>query len=280
MRLVDLFETPITDFEQLGDFDKPGAFRNTLDKKLVTHPVAIERIRTFFKNTEWDLRFFVSNKSGTGKYAEHGQATAEELTEMFGTEDAHRILSNHENAITVVFVGNSGADRMPLTPWIMAHRFGHAIRASWKRSKSNPHDYWKVADQQFFKEVNFVLRDYYRIQEAVRASMVSGLDQEYCALFNAIGTQFSSVNNQIKRPYEFLYESFAQYLHDGVVTYNPIPSRVGYGSQAWGKHVHHLHCIPGMDEDERREVSLYISNTLEANFRNVMYACENQIFVM
>jgi hypothetical protein len=280
MRLLDLFETPITDFEQLGDFDKPGAFRNALDKKLVTHPTAIERIRTFFKGTEWDLRFFVCNKSGTGKHAEHGQANAEELVEMFGEQDAHKILSNHENAITVVFVGNGGADRMPLTPWVMAHRVGHAIRASWSASKSNPHDYWKVAEQQFFKEVNFVLRDYYNISTTGRGAQDNSISQEYCALFNAIGTQRSSVERLINRPYEFLYESFAQYLHDGAITYNPIPSRVGYGSQAWGKHVNHLHCVPGMDEDERREVSGYISNTLEANFRNVMYACEDQIFVM
>jgi len=48
------------------------------------------------------------------------------------------IVKGHEDAITVVFVGNKGDAKRMLTPWVMAHRFGHAIVAGGRGSSGDP----------------------------------------------------------------------------------------------------------------------------------------------
>ena len=51
--------------------------------------------------------------------------------EIVGTANAQRILAGHgPDVITVVFTNNTGDRRLPLTPWIMAHRIGHAVQAT------------------------------------------------------------------------------------------------------------------------------------------------------
>ena len=280
MRLVDLFETPISDLDHLGDFTKPGPFRHPLDKKLVTHPVAIERIRNFFKTTPWDIRLFFCNISGTGKHSESGFVDDEKLTDILGNEIADRLIAGRDDALTVVFLGNSGDQRMPITPWIIAHRMGHAIQAGKFNRKDNSAFYWQDMEREFFRRVNDIFRDFYGITTMSRSGQDYGLSKEYSALFNAIGTQKSSRDRTILRPYEFIYESFAQYLSTGNVTYNPIPVQVGYGSQAWGKSTRYLTCRPGVSAEERDDASFMLANNLEANFHNVMDASMGGIFLM
>jgi hypothetical protein len=57
----------------------------------------------------------------------------------------------------------------------------------------------------------------------------------YAAIFNMLGTQRSSRENLIKRPHEFAYEMFAQYIKDGHITLNIPQQYKGYGRKAWGR---------------------------------------------
>jgi hypothetical protein len=270
MRLQDLFEDPISDLDHLGDFTKPGPFRNQLDKKLATHPVSLEKIRNFFKNTDWDIRLYFCNISGTGKHAESGLASDLELEIIFGKAIADQLMAE-DDQITMVFLGNSGAERMPFTPWVIAHRMGHAIQASTRSaSRSNAAFYWQEAEQVFFRGVNEVLRDVYRKRIAGNMrEMKIDLSLEYSALFNAIGTQKSSRDHKINRPFEFVYESFAQYLHTGNITYNPLPRRLGFGKQAWGKPTRYLNAGSSVSDEELADASWRIANNLEANFYKI-----------
>jgi len=271
MRLQDLFEDPISDLDHLGDFTKPGPFRNQLDKKLATHPVSLEKIRNFFKNTDWDIRLYFCNISGTGKHAESGLASDLELEIIFGKAIADQLMADRDDQITMVFLGNSGAERMPFTPWVIAHRMGHAIQASTRSaSRSNAAFYWQEAEQVFFRGVNEVLRDVYRKRIAGNMrEMKIDLSLEYSALFNAIGTQKSSRDHKINRPFEFVYESFAQYLHTGNITYNPLPRRLGFGKQAWGKPTRYLNAGSSVSDEELADASWRIANNLEANFYKI-----------
>jgi hypothetical protein len=277
-----LAEAPLTDFEPIGDFTKPGPFRGP-DKRLVPHPVNKLKAEKFFSKTPYDIRLFFSNIPGTGRYSEYGPMQHDQLVDAFGADHAQQIIKGSEDAITVVFVGNKGDAKVPLTPWIMAHRFGHAIQAGVRRDKWSS---WIEAEKHFFSMVNQTLEECYGKMSSSRfgitpQSMKSDLTPEYNALFNAIGTQRSSRTNKIRRPYEFLYELFAQYLKDGEINLNPLPVSLGYGRQAWGKPTKYMQIKPEYRSDtERQDMSDRLARDMGYMFDSVMAGTVGKILVM
>ena len=272
-----LSEAPLADFQPLGDFNKPGPFRGP-DKRLVPHEVNKLKTAKFLENTPYDFRLFFSNIPGTGKYSETGPVNEDQLVKMFGPDIARQVIEGSQDAITVVFVGNSGADKKMMTPWIMAHRFGHAIQAGARNSKWSA---WREAEQHFFTNVNQILSDYYNkhTRRGVGANQMHfDMVSEYNALFNALGTQRSSRTGQIKRPYEFLYEIFAQYLKDGKVTFNPLPHHIGYGHQAWGNHTKSL--IAQANAEDIKWIADTLSYDMEILFGDVLSASVGTVYVM
>lgn len=271
-------EMALKQFTPMGDFDKPGPFK-AVDKRLVQHQTNQLKAEKFFEQTPYDFRLFFSNIPGTGKYSETGPVNAQQLQQMFGPEYAKQILDGSEDAITVVFVGNSGADKVMITPWIMAHRFGHAIQAGARRNQG--WSTWKEAEKHFFTTVNSLLADYYRKQSRSggrQHDMQGDLTAEYNALFNALGTQRSSRTGQIKRPYEFLYEIFAQYLKTGEVTFNPLPQRIDYGRKAWGTSTKGMARQPGAEDIQ--DMAEILARDMQYMFDDVLSSSVGQIFVM
>lgn len=272
-------ESPLADYQPLGDFNKPGPFTG-VDKKLVPHQVNQLKAAKFLENTPYDFRLFFSNLPGTGKYSEHGPMKPTDVQTVF-KEQAQQILTNSQDAITIVFVGNKGDAKVMLTPWMMAHRLGHAIQAGVRKQKTDGS--WPDAEQYFFRTVNAMLENYYgKAATGFYANrMQSDLTPEYNALFNALGTQRSSRTNKIKRPYEFMYELFAQYLKDGRITLNPLPTNLGYGRQAWGNPSKYMNLKPEYrDEDTRQSEALALGDSLSEYFAEVLRACVGNIYVM
>lgn len=279
MRLRDLLnEAPLVDYEPFGDFNKPGPFRGP-DKKLVPHPTNKIKAIKFFEKTPFDFRLFFSNVSGTGRYSEYGPMTPSNVEIIFGDE-GKEIVKGHEDAITVVFVGNKGDAKRMLTPWVMAHRFGHAIVAGGRGSSGDPA--WQEAESHFFRTINQILQDFYGNRGNPGGQLKFELSKEYNALFNAIGTQRSSREGDIKRPYEFLYELFAQYLGTGNVTLNPLPVSINYGQQAWGKPTRQLTIRSEelRNEQERRQTTEVLARDMELLFNDVLGNSVGKIYVM
>ena len=262
----------------MGDFNKPGPFRGP-DKKLVPHPVNQLKAARFFEQTPYDFRLFFSNIPGTGRYSEYGKMAPNTIQEIFG-EQATQIIQGSEDAITVVFVGNKGDSKVMLTPWMMAHRIGHAIQANIRRGTSNGGT-WRAAEDHFFGTVNNIIADYYgkRVPNQFGNKMNNALAKEYTALFNAIGTQRSSRTGQITRPYEFLYELFAQYLGTGKVTLKPLPKSQDYGRKAWGKSTQSLRLQPGAEEDATYATDV-LGRDMELMFDDVLSSLVGDILVM
>ena len=278
-----LDEMALKQFTPMGDFNKPGPFKG-VDKRLVPHPTNQLKTARFFERTPYDFRLFFSNIPGTGKYSETGPVNAQQLQKMFG-EQAHPIIEGSEDAITVVFVGNSGDSKVMMTPWIMAHRFGHAIQSGMR--KSGGWSTWAEAEKHFFNTVNTMFEEYYgkaakdQYGRPARSGISSNLTPEYNALFNAIGTQRSSRSGEIKRPYEFMYEIFAQYLGTGNVTFNPLPGNLGYGRQVFGNPTKYMNIKPEYrDESERQEATQTLANDMHYMFDDVLSSSVGQIFVM
>lgn len=277
-------ETPLQSYDTIGNFDKQGPFREK-DKKLVTHPTNLLKTGRFFEKTPFNFRLFFSNIPGTGKYAEYGVMKHDKIIQIFGEQYGEQIINGSEDAITVVFVGNSGADKVPITPWVMAHRFGHAIQATTRKNLKSYH-VWNEAEKHFFFNINTILEDCYNKTSKSRMNIVPNspkydLFPEYSALFNAIGTQRSSRQNLIKRPYEFMYEMFAQYLGTGSIKFNPLPITLEYGRKAWGNPTKGMYLKSELrDDEERSHITDILANDMELMFADVLYEAEGNIFVM
>ena len=108
--------------------------------------------------------------------------------------------------------------------------------------------------------------------------MSFNLTPEYNALFNAIGTQRSSRTGQITRPYEFLYELFAQYLGTGQIKLNALPRQQGYGRKAWGHTTKSLN-LRGNDEEATYSTDI-LARDLELMFDDVLSSLVGKILVM
>ncbi len=274
-------EMALAKYQTFGDFDKPGPFRGA-DKKLVPHPKNIEKATKFFEQTPYDFRLFFSNVPGTGKYSEYGPMTPEQITQIFG-QQATEIIQGSNDAINIVFVGNKGDRKVMLTPWMMAHRFGHAIQAGARRNRG--WYAWAEAEKYFFQTVNSVLEEHYgkvyRGANTYNTPIKWDMTPEYNALFNAIGTQRSSRSGQIKRPYEFLYEIFAQYLGTGKITFNLLPANLTYGKQVFGNPTKYMNIKPEYhDEGERQQAAYSLAYTMELLFNDVLSDSVGKIFVM
>lgn len=273
-----LDEMALSSYKTLGNFQKTGPFTGA-DKRLVSHPKMPMKAQKFFQKTPFDFRLFFSNVPGTGKYSESGEVTEQELRDIF-KDHADEILSGSEDTITVVYVGNKGTAKVMLTPWVMAHRFGHAIQAGNWNQRGNV---WDAAEKHFFGTINRTLENYYNKPNRGRYpnSMNFDMFPEYNALFNAIGTQRSSRTNKINRPYEFLYEIFAQYLGTGRIKLNPLPVSLGYGRQAWGRHTTYMNIKPEFrDEAVRRNVTDQLEADMEQMFYDVLSNSVGKIYVM
>jgi len=283
MRAKDFItEAPLTDYVPIG-FDKSKGQFKPVDKRLVTHPTTVSKAEKIFARIPFDVRLFFVNKPGLRQYRETGAQPPDKIREIM-SQDADRVLAGSEDAITILYIGNFGVDRDMMTTWIMAHRFGHAITATNRFAYGGtnvPKDAWSKAEQHFFRTINEILSEAYGIDQATdfgyRKSAVNwNVAQEYNALFNAIGTQRSSRENRINRPYEFLYELFAQYLVTGSVKLNPLPERIGYGRKAWGRTVNYLR----LNKQYSANKTETLASNMEILFDSVISSQVGKIFVM
>jgi len=272
-------EAPIVDYEPLGDFKKPGSFNDPRDKKLIQNPKHEQKLFKFFEKTGVDFRIFPVNYPGLRQFTERGEVKPEFIQQIFAKrpEIAQKILSDIDNdAITIVYVSNTGTNKVVMTPWIMAHRFGHAIQAGQLNSSSA--ETWKTATNYFFQTIHNILSTIYNVNIPGN-SYNSRYDQYYTALFHAIGTQRSSRQELLQRPFEFFYELFAQFLQTGKIKLNMLPKNLPYGSAKWGRKSS-MNVRSDVPEEDVNDDIYDLMNSMQWYFENVLSACLNQIFVM
>jgi hypothetical protein len=275
-------EMALAKYQTFGDFNKPGSFTG-VDKKLVPHPKNIQKATKFFEQTPYDFRLFFANISGLGKYRETGPVSPERIRQIFNKEQADEIINGSEYAITVIYVSNVGDRKVMMTPWIMAHRFGHAIQAGARQNRT--WNAWTEVERHFFSQINQILAEYYGLRRATDLYSDRSINwivsREYSALFNAIGTQRSSRERQINRPYEFLYEMFAQYLKTGTVTLNPLPDRIPYGKMVFGRPSQYLTLKPEVRNDpDTKYITDTLGNDMAILFSDVLFNAVDKIYVM
>ena len=204
----------------------------------------------------------------------------EEYLKQFGVE----IPPIDRSHITIFFTNNLGAERMPLTPWTVAHRIGHAAR--------------RIDSYQKFTD--HVTRDFSELME-----MIYGLDrvsQRYAfgdqerkkqadhekftrQLMMGLGTMRSAREKAIFNTGEFTHELFAQAIIKNRIEFNrEIPKQLvikyAWGNPTWDGSVHSkIHRDEPMLDDitDRIEAN---ANFYKSQVNLVLRDMVGKIFVM
>ena len=260
--LANVTEAPIRDFEyETGGeperFDPEkgkGGFRKK-DRKLLMNPKAVEKIKRQWEKTPFNFDIYLLQIAYLNKpeFREYGlvrpgsDVALQIQLGLAGKEGGDAVslndlppLPQSDDGITILFNGNYGVDKIPLTGWMMAHRVSHAVqRPDWngRRGRRMP-EY-----ENFIRSVNNMFREIVRpygageklsryepwpIRENVWDRYGRGermtAERTYAYIANQIGTMKSARDNRINRIGEFYHELFAQYLLTGKITFNDLPT--------------------------------------------------------
>lgn len=212
-------KNPIRKLERLGDWTKNHGFAKA-DRKLLSSEIATNKIRKIWAKVEVPVDIYFLNTSKVRKFSEFGG-----VPEQF-VIDLGLNIPFAKDAINILYTGNFGVEKVPMTGWIMAHRFGHAIEASQRMYKVYTKEKLDNLWEEFERKVYMILRGYASNVYHVKTSQ-NKFYEEYekinlCLIANNLGTMKSAINKEIKRPHEFIYEIFAQFLVTGKIKFNKL----------------------------------------------------------
>ena len=155
-----------------------------------------------------------------------------------------------DDAITILFNGNYGDQKVPMTGWIMAHRISHAVsRIAGFGGGGRVTKYQIPEFADFIKEINYMFREIvkpYRGTERMQNvnPWSTGVEyyspekvdtrKQYLNIAQQIGTFKSARENKISRITEFYHELFAQYLITGSIKFNTLPRSLVIRRREWG----------------------------------------------
>lgn len=229
------FEHPIDNLSFLPP-DETGsgwskALKNTYgwsrnqDIKLLSNPNALKKIRNIWKDTEHNYDIYFLRVRDRFKIRS-GTTTEEELKSAYPEEFKNFV--QKEDSITIIFTNNEGGDKVPMTGWMIAHRFGHALQ------RENDYLFKELSDY-VINSLTRMLKEFYRVEVSRMPSYKTiipprGLMRKLC---NAIGTTRSSREGRTANEYEFIYELICQYLlTKNKVVFNRNLPRVMHGAKS------------------------------------------------
>jgi len=240
MKLTDLLrvtrvdEAPLGDYQTIGDWgdkEKARSFAQKADRQIIQHPATLRRAQKMFGRTEHVLNLYFVNQPGMREYSESGVVEPEFIAQAMPKawpeiEARGRDGVDHKNGINIIFVSNTGFQRMDMTPWIMAHRIGHALAASERGRQTGSWTDYEEDAAGFFSDI---LQGVYDWNKPTRNFWSTPEEDKPLAKFlEGIGGMRSARKGKLGgRPYEFLYEMFAQYITQGALRFRPCPTVFG-----------------------------------------------------
>lgn len=286
-----LSEAPIGDFDVIGrpiKTDKPGSF-DKQDRKLLSNPKAIEKIKRKWEKTPYNFNMYLLNVPQLNKsnFRERGVIERNsEFSQLF-EKFAGMKLPEDPGSITILFNGNSGADKVPLTAWTMAHRFGHAIQSSnmitsWNEYIMEAVELTKrILDEVYDKTINFLTKR--GLIDSGFGTLTREKRRTYTRMlsliFGQLGSFKSAREGKITRYYEFFYELFAQYLMTGKITFQPLNKQMIIGNLPFGR----KEMVNAVDDDIvdmwNRDMEIY-ADQIESRIINVLEDCVGETFLM
>jgi hypothetical protein len=277
VKLRDLFESPISDVSLLGNWERSSSFRDPRDRKLLQSPKAIQKMKVQWKYPEETMvNIICVNSADANKHTEEGEVTLDWLRQKMPRDFDQIEPLIKPSEINIIFTNNKGSERVPLTGWVMAHRFGHALQAS--HARANAAYYWGEAGRELTHYMFELMKVYHIGRPNWQLGRAKGFYDlatitPLRGLMHAIGTFRSARDKNIRNPLEFLYETFAQFVFTGKITFNEPPRSFRYGH-------HHYGC---RDDDDYEMAGRYVDDLayqLAEYFGVAVGYSEGKIFVM
>jgi hypothetical protein len=218
---------PITQFQLKGQWG-PDAKRkygyNNQDTGILENPKATQKIHKSWSNSKNDFEFYFLRSFKASKHREEGEKSTQWVKENLELD-----IQPNPEAITVIFTQNTGAEKIPMTAWAIAHRLGHAIK-----NDKTFEIHFKNEVQRDFREI---LKNVYKVNPfSENPNSLDFNEKGLRALAYAVGTMKSARERKLVRFYEFIYELTAQYIITGKIKLNPLPQSLMLQSRmAWGR---------------------------------------------
>ena len=260
-------EMALTNLQKIGKWEDRKN-RHGYDKAsigILSSPAGLKKLEnTFNRIGNWDFNLYFIKLPNAWKEAEKGLVTPEFVKEHLGLEVGKDFPEPQNDQITVFFTNNAAAEKVPLTPWTIAHRIGHSFAATFRRN--NDLNYIN-------RNISNILKNLF--EQAYNINTSNSRDLRYSSdyyvrdFFQKIGKFRSARMGKLVRPAEFYHEAFAYWLlHDGELDFNDPPKILqDSNKQAWGKSTARNYRLE--DEDEAREYINQFKYALDEMF-NVM----------
>jgi len=278
-------EAPIRDLEPIGgDMDKKGGGFRAKDRKLLSNPNAISKIRRQWENTDFVFDIYLLKVPSLNKqeYREYGIISPGDSAWKDIEEATGNPVPNSGDAITILFNGNYGSEKVPMTGWVMAHRLGHAVRTgrgvqAWAEYIKNVQEIVKMAVEEIYEiQLKF---SYKYMGNGEENSFEPDSNEIARQVFQQLGSFKSARDKKITRPYEFYYELFAQYLITGEIKFNPFPKELIVGSLPYGrKDTRHVKYEESL-EMWNRDLEIYAGD-IESRIANVLHSIVGKTLLM
>lgn len=247
-------EDQLEDVKFFGNWDRPDKLHryDRASVKMLTNPNNVERIKNKWSKFDHSIDIYFVKSSQASKHVEVGQVDAD-----FPKRELNIDIKPDPDKITLIITNNVGSPKIPLTPWILAHRFGHAIRRDYRKGYFSLYYYY----EEFSKNVDYAMadiaHDLYNIQDWKR---LSPLKKKKFA--EAIGTFASARNNKLRDYGEFINELLAQYVITGEITLNNNPPKHISTRKVFKNSVEGFHRNRDIDDEETADLIGMHSRTL------------------
>ncbi len=288
MQLTDLFpllEAPIEDFNLVGDWTRSSSFRDPQDRKILTNPRAQQQIIHKWSKTVVPFNMYFVNNAEANRHTEVGEVSTEWLEKNMPKTLPQ--LKLRDDAVNIIYTNNKGSERVPMTSWIMAHRFGHAID---RYNNSVQYDFTEIRNT-VLRTVSNILEEYYGIKDIPydkdklprfsymnRHKTHPDTERILIAFYQIIGKMRSARSKNLRNENEFVHELLAQYIITGHVTFNPLPENFFYTVPR--------RRIPIRGNGNPGDYQYYnsqletLAEALDEQFETLLETCVGRIFVM
>ena len=284
MRYREISEAPIDDLTHVGDWTKGSSFRHEQDRKLLTNPKALRKITAQWEKTPVSFNvYLVNNKDGL-KQGEVGEVSWEWVEKNLPTTAPY--IEIKPDSVNLLFMNNSGSERVPMTGWIMAHRFGHVVSRYNTGQGTSPRSGMNMqrqfadftdARESINRTMMTILNDGYGFKLRPSSNGFFGQEEKILtAFYEQIGTMRSARQGQIRNEFEFTLELLAQYMLTGRIKFNPIPAHFKKGRSVYASFKgpeSDMDYYNGMLDD-------LADGTINYQFENLLNACVGKILVM
>ena len=133
-------EMALSNLQKIGKWEDKKS-RHGYDKAsigILSSPEGLKKLEnTFNKIGGWDFNLYFVKLPNAWKQSEMGLVDINNLPQLIKVEAGKDFPMPTDNEITIIFTNNAAAEKVPLTPWTIAHRIGHSFAATFRRTNDN-----------------------------------------------------------------------------------------------------------------------------------------------